>query len=212
MSPPALEGDRGVKEAWRDPAGDGAGLVGQAISRAIAGERGCFVCPPRTPSNPIPPFSPLPQVMGSRGTLHRERPGAPATDGHMPPYLGERFEPQCCDNCPCGCTHIGCPQLAARAEGDTDEPGSPHPTTTPEEGTACPSIVGGHLGSSPSSTTNPNSPTGVYLWLHQVSIIPSHKPPLFKKLFKALLPGIFGCPGQRSAYLGVMGASPLRLV
>lgn len=95
--------------------------------------------------------------------------------------------------------------------------GPPIPPYPPKEGTSCPSsIASGCLGSSPSSTTNPNSPTGIHLWLYQVPIIPSHNPPpLFKKLFKTLPSWNFGVPwgpGQKDAYLGVMGASPLRLV
>lgn len=52
-----------MKDAWRDPAGDGAGPEGQAISGAITGERGCLAWV--LPGNPFPSFSPLPQVMGS---------------------------------------------------------------------------------------------------------------------------------------------------
>lgn len=76
--------------------------------------------------------------------------------------------------------------------------GPPIPPYPPKEGTSCPSsIASGCLGSSPSSTTNPNSPTGIHLWLYQVPIIPSHNPPHYSRSYsRRSPPGILGCPGD----------------
>lgn len=104
----------------------------------------------------------------------------PSCDGQGPPYLGEGFEPQCCDNCSRGCAHISCPQLAEKAELTPVSQALPISVAPPKKGTAHPSRAPGYLGPSLSSTTNTDSPNGVYLCLHQVSIVPSHSSLLFK--------------------------------
>lgn len=178
-----------MKEAWRDPAEDEEGLEGQTTSRAMAGERGCLVWMP--PGNPFPPYSPLPQVnpcsAESSGRHHRKGRSAPASYCQGPPYLGERFESQRCDNCPRGRTNIGCPQLAVKAGGDTDKPECPHPTYTPHT-----QRKGQHALQQHQYITNTGRLSAVCLWLCQVPIIPSHNSPPFKKLFKKLC--YFGVP------------------
>lgn len=63
---------------------------------------------------------------------------SPSCDDKGSPYLGEGFEPQCCDNCPRGCAHIGCSQLAERAGSDTSKPGSPYPSCPSKERNSSP--------------------------------------------------------------------------
>lgn len=129
-------------------------------------------------------FSPPLQVNPLLSSELREIPSGRSTssscDGQGSPYLGEGFEPQRCDNCPRGCAHIGCPQLAERAEVTPVSQALPTPVAPPKKGTVHPSKAPGYLGSSLSSTINTESPNGVHLSLHQVPIVPSHSSLLFK--------------------------------
>lgn len=68
------------------------------------------------------------QVLGEeQGAGHREALGTqlPVPKHPEHPYLGEGLEPQRCHNSPAGRAHVGRPQLAAKAGGDTHVP-SPH--------------------------------------------------------------------------------------
>lgn len=68
------------------------------------------------------------QVLGGeQGAGHREALGTqlPVPKHPEHPYLGEGLEPQRCHNSPAGRAHVGRPQLAAKAGGDTHVP-SPH--------------------------------------------------------------------------------------